>query len=252
MAEWYTELFDEQYVAFYEGLDTAPLAASDVVFLERALDLRPGMRVLDLGCGQGRHAIPLAERGYEVTGLDLSATMLTRARRFAAERGVQVQWLERRMEDLEGLAPFDACVCLYTAWGYYGDEGDTAVLRAVHDVLAPGALLALDLTNFAATLGQLPGVVWRESPTSVNRERNTYDPLTGWLISERTRFLKSGTTQELPQSRVRAYLPHEVRRLLDAAGLVPELLFGEYGDAPFQWQTSEHQLHVARRLVDGA
>lgn len=247
MGQWYEELFDERYVGFYEGLDRAPLAEGDVTFLERALDLSPGMSVLDLGCGQGRHAIPLAERGYAVTGLDLSATMLQRARRFADERGVGVRWLERRMEDLEGLGPFDAVVCLYTVLGFYGDEGDLAVLRAVHDVLAPGGVLGLDVTNFAATLARLPPVVWRESATSVNRERNVYEPLTGWLVSERTRFLKAGGVQELPSSRVRAYLPHELRRLLTAAGLEPELLFGEYGDGPFAWQTSEHQLHVARR-----
>ena len=247
MAKWYEALFDERYVEFYEGLNTVPFAEADVKFLERALDLSPGMSVLDLGCGQGRHAIPLAERGYRVTGLDLSPVMLQRARRFADERAVEVRWVERRMEELGDLGPFDACICLYTVLGYYGDEGDLAVLRAVHDRLAPGGVLALDLTNFAATLRRLPPVVWRESPTSVNRERNLYEPLTGWLVSDRTRFLKTGGVEELPASRVRAYLPHEVRGLLTAAGLEPELLFGEFGDAAFDWQTSEHQLHVARR-----
>ncbi|MFH2007922.1 MAG: methyltransferase domain-containing protein [bacterium] len=247
MTEWYEELFDERYVGFYDGLDRARTAESDVDFIERALDLQEGMRVLDLGCGQGRHAIPLAERGYDVTGVDLSPTMLERARRFAKEREVAVRWHRRRMENLDGLGPFDACLCLYTVLGYYGDDGDLDVLHQVCRSLHPGGLLMLDLTNFAGYLRRLPNTIWREAPDSVNREINYFEPLTGWIVSERSRFLKAGGVVALPTSRVRAYLPHEIRRMLFEAGFEPELLFGEYADTPFVWESSEHQIHVARR-----
>src|SRR3990172_6890165 len=66
----------------------------------RALDLPSGTRLLDLGCGYGRHAIPLAQRGYAVTAMDLSRASLAVARRSAREAGVRVRWLRRDMRDI--------------------------------------------------------------------------------------------------------------------------------------------------------
>lgn len=251
MTEWYESLFDERYPAFYDVLDRHPAATQDVAFLERALDLEPGMAVLDLGCGQGRHAVPLAARGYQVTGLDLSETMLARAKRLADEMDTSATWLHRRMEELDDLGPFDAVLCLYTVLGYYGDVGDLAVLGKVRDVLRPGACLALDLSNFPLTICQSPGERWQETTAGVTREAHRYDPLTGFLHSERTLYRREGGVLRLPDSAVRAYPPHEVLRMLRAAGLEPELLFGAYDDVGYEWRHSTHQLHVARRPPKG-
>jgi 2-polyprenyl-3-methyl-5-hydroxy-6-metoxy-1,4-benzoquinol methylase len=247
MPEWYEELFDERYVAFYDVLGSGQTAEADVDFIERALDLEPGMAVLDLGCGQGRHAIPLAERGYQVTGVDLSEVMLERARQFAEARGARVDWQRRRMEALDGLGPFDAVLCLFTVLGYYGDDGDQKVLTRIHEVLRPGGQLMLDLSNYAGQLRRLPGETWRETSTGVTRERHAYDPTRGLIVTDRTLFQVEGGRMDLPRTEVRAYLPHEVLRMLRDVGFKPELLYGAYADEPFQWTTAEHQIHVARK-----
>ena len=153
MADWYEELFDERYVGFYEGLDAAPFAEADVAFLERALDLSPGMSVLDLGCGQGRHAIPLAERGYKVTGLDLSPTMLRRARHFADEQGAAADRGERLAQRREVAALVPAAEDRHGAGRRAGDRR-----RGGGHV---GRLAVVDETDAAAGLDSADGQLAR-------------------------------------------------------------------------------------------
>jgi SAM-dependent methyltransferase len=247
MAEWFAELFDERYLSFYEGLLPARPAAEEAAAIDEALGLAPGSRVLDLGCGTGRHSVALAQRGHLVVGLDLSPTLLTIARGLADEQGVRVTFLERDMRDLAGLGPFDACICLYTAFGYLEGDGDARVLAGVRAALQPAGQLLLDLTNYAPLLRPHASTAWREQERSVTREAHVYDPHRGVLVTERTMFRKDGGVVRLPRSRLRAYLPYEVQALLTAAGFAVDRVLGDLGDVPFDWDHSPRQVYVARR-----
>ena len=77
---WYESFFGPDYFEIYRDMLTPERTASEVDGVLKLLGLAPGARVLDLACGHGRHAIPLAERGFLVTGYDLSETFLERAR----------------------------------------------------------------------------------------------------------------------------------------------------------------------------
>ena len=244
---WYETFFDERYVAFYPALARRPVAVEEAHFVAGALALEPGARVLDLGCGTGRHSIGLALEGFQVTGLDLSPALLERARSTASARGVEVTWLERDMRDLEDLGPFDACVSLYTAFGFLGDAEDQEVLRQVKAALRPGGAFLLDLTNFLGYLRRFPPEVWREDDRAVLCERNSYDAATGVLVTRRTCYYKDGGRMDLPESRVRAYLPHEVQAMLHRAGLRVEQVLGALADVPFSWADSPNQVYLCRR-----
>ena len=150
--QWYESLFDERYLDFFPVLRKRPLAIEDARAVCSLLELQPGQRVLDLGCGTGRHSVALALAGMTVTGVDLSAALLERARATASAEGMQVSWLQRDMRELDDLGPFDACVNLYTAFGFFGDDEDQEVLLQVAAALAPGGKLLLDLTNHLAYL----------------------------------------------------------------------------------------------------
>ena len=88
---WYVELFRRDYYRGYAPRMDPALTARQVEFIVQALELehgtRPDGRILDLCCGPGRHAVPLAQRGFSVTGLDLSAYHLRLARKAALEAG---------------------------------------------------------------------------------------------------------------------------------------------------------------------
>lgn len=247
MPAWYEELFDDRYLAFYEGLLPVRPADADAEFVDRALALRPSSRILDLGCGFGRHSVPLAGRGYKVTGVDLSQVMLDHASRLARERGVEVELLRRDMRDLAGLGSFDACACLYTVIGYFDDDENERVIRGVRDVLVPGGRFLLDLTNPIPMMRQWPGTTWREMPSGVTRESSTYDPMTGRLSARKTIFRTDGRQEEIPGSVVRMYAPHETARMLRASGFEIEQVYGGLRDKPFRWKRSMQQVWVARR-----
>jgi 2-polyprenyl-3-methyl-5-hydroxy-6-metoxy-1,4-benzoquinol methylase len=247
MAEWFAEMFDERYLDFYEGLLDLSVAEDDVSFVDRALALAPGARVLDLGCGFGRHAMGLAHRGYHVTGLDLSAPMLALAREMAASGHVAVEWLQRDMRDLDGLGPFDACICLYTAFGFFSDVENRRVLEQIRNCLHPTGCFLLDVSNPLALLCAWPQRAWHESKNGVKLEATHFDALTGRVVSRRTLFRPDGTRVELPETSVRMYPPHELANLLRDSGFEIEQVYGGLRHEPLEWNKSIRQVWVARR-----
>ena len=247
MAPWFETLFDESYIAFYEELQDREVAAKDAEFVERALALPAEARLLDLGCGFGRHAVSLAMRGHRVTGLDLSRPLLRIARDLAQECSVDVEWIQRDMRELHGLQSFDACVSLYTVFGYFDDDSNEKVLRDVFQVLRPGGLFLLDVSNPLALMARWPVRTFSESATGVRLETADYDGITGRVRSRRTLIRPGGSRLDLPDSDVRLYPPYELARLLRGAGFVIEQSYGGLRDEPLHWQRSQRQVWVVRR-----
>jgi SAM-dependent methyltransferase len=247
VSPWYERLFDERYLAFYDEVLSRGMAVADADFAEAALALRPSSRILDLGCGVGRHAVPLARLGHRVTGIDLSETMLALARALAVEQKVEVDFARRDMRELAGLGPFDACVCLYTVLGYFDDANNAQVLHSVAKILVDGGKLLLDVSNPLALMPSWPGQSWRESRCGIAREISRYDPRTARLTAQRSLFGRDGARHDLPPSDVRMYAPHEVAALLVAAGFEVEQLHGDLRGQPFDWKRSVKQVWVARR-----
>jgi len=89
MKQWYEELF-ENYAKTYERENFTTGTSAEVDFIEKEMHHRKNARILDVGCGTGRHAIELAKRGYSVVGIDLSESMLAHARKKAEAEKVSV------------------------------------------------------------------------------------------------------------------------------------------------------------------
>src|SRR6266545_8347446 len=106
MQPWYEDLF-ENYAQGYDRESFTRGTLQEVDFIEREIGFDRSLRVLDVGCGTGRHAIELAKRGYAVTGIDLSPSLLVRAREKAAQAGVSVTFVHRDARALPYTAEFD-------------------------------------------------------------------------------------------------------------------------------------------------
>ncbi len=96
MEQWYTQPWQEEVEFFIE-----------------VLNLPTGSRILDVGCGTGRHSVELARRGYQVTGIDFSAGMLAEARKAAQKTGVEVEWIQCDALDFTTNQPYDAAICMW-------------------------------------------------------------------------------------------------------------------------------------------
>ena len=147
---------DEEFAKLsLSGIDERflPGTGQEMGFLERELELPPQARIVDLGCGAGRHSIELTRRGHRVVGVDISLTLLEAAKRRAGEASVEIRFLHLNLADLgEGLGeegPFDAAICLCeSGLGVLGGEQqDLRFLSAVHGLLKPGGRFAITTFN---------------------------------------------------------------------------------------------------------
>lgn len=111
MRQWYEELFTD-YADKYDQESFTQGTVAEVDFIESEIGCDRSQKILDIGCGTGRHAIELARRGYSVTGLDLSDSQLERAREKAAEAGVKVTFLKRDARDFRFEELFDVAIML--------------------------------------------------------------------------------------------------------------------------------------------
>jgi SAM-dependent methyltransferase len=117
--------------------------AHEIAFVARWLPPLAYTTVLDLCCGQGRHARPLAEAGYRVTGIDRSERALAAARRHSDDRITYIQGDMRDLDAVPGM--FDAAVLLWQSFGYFDAATNTAVLRRIGRKLKPKGRLILDI-----------------------------------------------------------------------------------------------------------
>jgi len=148
MPDWTREYFERGYAQRW-GLP----APSDHVRLQAGglwnlLQLSPTSRVIDIGCGHGRHALALAERGPEIIGLDFAVALLKRARHLATELRTQVRWIRGDMRRLPFRSECANAVIMMDAFGFFdAEEEHEAVLREAGRVLTTGGRLVLKVVN---------------------------------------------------------------------------------------------------------
>jgi SAM-dependent methyltransferase len=213
---WFEEVFDEDY------LRTLPFMSADqtlreVEFIEASLGLRQGARVLDIGCGYGRHAIELVQRGLDVTGLDLSLPLLIRAADEAQKRAMSVNFVHADMREMAFEQQFDGAYSMMTSFGYFDEEANLRAAEGIARALKPGARFLLDIVNRDYVVGDLPSRVWWEGNGCVVLEEVDFNFHTSRILTHRSIVFEDGRQLEQEIS-VRAYSLHEIGRLLRQAG----------------------------------
>jgi cyclopropane fatty-acyl-phospholipid synthase-like methyltransferase len=208
-------VFDDDYLYFFaETLEERADEEAELIW--RLLELEPGMDVLDLACGHGRIANRLAERGARVTGLDRTPLFLEYARRDAAQRGVEVDYVEGDMRELPWEGAFDRVVSWFTSFGYFDDDANRAVLGSVHDALRPGGAALIEGNNLAELLPRwLPETVLEKGDDMVV-DRYVFEPVTGRADTERV-VVRNGRVRRFAFS-VRMFVAAELGDWLREAG----------------------------------
>ena len=222
---WIKPYFGSIYPQIY-ALDH--LTKGQVDGLERMLGLTPEMRILDVCCGYGRHALEFARRGYRhVEGVDISGPLLARARRTARAEGLRVEFRRADMRRLPWRGRFDVALNLFTSFGYFQDEADDlAALRAMARGLRPGGQLLMDLLNREWLIRQFQPRYQDETAVGIIHNELTFDLETGRLRNVR-RFRLGGRRRSVT-IEFRVYTLAEMVRLLGAAGLRYERAYGNF------------------------
>lgn len=156
---WFAELFGNDYfLAHPQRL--GPATTREVEFIEAALRMPNGGRVLDLCCGYGRHTVPLAAKGYELVGLDLSLDMLKAALGRAQANSLAIKFVHGDMRDLNFRDVFDGVYCFDSSFGFFTEPENLMVLRGVFDALKRGGRFVLDVANRDSAIRGIPTRNW--------------------------------------------------------------------------------------------
>ena len=213
---WYERFFGKAYLRTVRTA-TPKEVALECDFIERALRIPVGSRVLDVGCGLGVQTVELASRGYNLIGLDISATMVSRAYDEAEDRGLQIDFVRGDMRDVTFEQPFDGLLCWGTTFGYFSEEENEVAVRQFHQALAPNGVLLLEVVNRDFIIGSQPNQVWFEVDGAVCMEETDFDYETSRLRVKRRVASHSGQQNDRLYS-IRLYALHEIRGLLERNG----------------------------------
>ncbi|MHB9031358.1 MAG: class I SAM-dependent methyltransferase [Candidatus Latescibacterota bacterium] len=239
---WYEGYFGSDYLL----IDLHTTTEQEVAFLWEALRLGKGKRLLDVGCGYGRHLVPLLERGVNAFGCDLSAFMLGEtAKHIAAakDRAEPDNILSRRLRvsrlvqcDNRALPfrnSFDCAINMFNSFGYFAEERDNyRMLAEIAGALKPGGLFLLDLANRDFVIPHLSRKDWFEHKGAYILERKRFDP-----VRNRTEIdvhvIDKGEKRDYHHS-IRLFSYTEISMLLEAAGFMVRAVFGGFGGEDFE------------------
>ena len=195
----------------------------EVEFVVDALGLAAGQRVLDVGCGPGRHALALARRGIEVLGVDLSPEFVDLARVAASSEQLGATFEELDVRALSFDAEFDAAICLCQGgFGLLGGRDEVDVFGRIARSVRPGGGLALSAFHAPFAIRHL-------------EDGETFDPATGVLHEVAT--VRNPGGEEAPFDLwTTCFTARELELLAASAGVAVDGIFGvhpgRYGATP--------------------
>ncbi|MGE5351269.1 MAG: class I SAM-dependent methyltransferase [Ignavibacteriales bacterium] len=228
MKQWYELLF-ENYARKYDQENFTQGTLGECDFLEKEISCNKSLKILDIGCGTGRHSIELTRRGYKVTGVDLSDSQLARAREKAKEAGLNIDFRKEDARNLPFENEFDLALMLCEG-GFplmETDEMNFEILKSAARALKNGGKFIFTTLNglfpifnsieeFCASASEEGNAVYR---------KNTFDILTFRDHNITIVEDDNGNKRELVCNE-RYYIPSEITWLLKSLGFKKIDIYG--------------------------
>lgn len=239
VAEWYETSFGRLYRHIYAHRDdksAAEESAGIVTLLEPA-----GRRteILDVCCGNGRHAAALTGMGLDVWGVDLSSTLLAEAR---AREELAGRVIRADIRELPFGTRFDAVLNLFTSFGYFNEEENEDALAEMARVLVPGGQMLLDHMNRPAVERRVGSDEKKHAEAVIRQNRR----IEGNRVLKDIIVIEKGREPVHLTEDVRLYGPDEMTAMLEEAGFEDVRLYGSFAGEPLS-EESERMIAVARK-----
>lgn len=219
---WYKDFFENWYLEIYQDRNLRfkkSYTKKEVAFIKHVLNLPKGAKILDLCSGHGRHTIPLAKAGYQMTALDLNKKALDILEKEAEKQKTAVRVIHGDMRKIPFEDEFDAIINMFTAFGYFtSDKENFKVLREVTKALKSGGKFLLDIRNRKSILKNLCPKWWYKTKDYFileNRkfERHTNQEIVNLTIIDKNRKIY------LQKYSTKLYSFVEIKKMLREAGL---------------------------------
>lgn len=204
----------------------------DVDFIWNALGLSPGMTLLDVACGFGRHAIEFAKRGIQVTGIDISDELIEYAENESTRQGVKVNWRcsDARLMDYHQC--FDVVTNLYDgAIGYALDDiENNNFFTTLVQALKPGGMHLMHIPNYEYISKHFPQKCWRSTDSHIELIELELDSVHNYMF-ETTYYLSYGKVLEYLapiREGKRIYSVKEIEKIWSTLGMKMHKVYGGF------------------------
>lgn len=222
------DAYTKKYAQCYDLLYSDKAYETECDFVEaifRGYSPKPARTVLELGCGTGGHAIPLAKRGYVVTGIDASEAMVAVARGKVQESGLTLNLRQMDIRQFDLGDTFDACICMFNVIGYITENRDIqSLLKSVRRHLKKDSLFVFDCWNGLAVLRLLPSVKTKRVEDKERKITRVAQPKLDAFhhlceVNYQVEIVRGNTVEEIKEThQVRFFFPQEMKYYLEQAG----------------------------------
>ena len=230
---------------FLFGQRRMAAALAEVEQVIHLAGLQPGLAVLDLGCGVGRHALEFARRGFRVTAVDRTRAYLDTAANAAAAAQLTLEVVEADMRSFRRPGAFDVAVNLFTSFGYFENpDDDRRVARNLFDSLRPGGTLVMEMLGKEILARDFQERNWMEEDGVILFEERKIGRAWSW-IENRWILLAEDRRIEMQLSN-RLYAAAKLLALLSDAGFAAVEAFGSLAGGLYDY-TAKRLVVVAKK-----
>jgi SAM-dependent methyltransferase len=238
---WYEQdSFWETLARFMFSKERWESAPEEVTNLISLLKMSAGASVLDLCCGQGRHSLELARRGFSVVGVDRTQAYVEKARQKAESEGLKLEFVQEDMRRFCRSDTFEAAINVFTSFGYFEEiKDDEKVAKNVYSSLKDGGAFLIDVMGKEVLARIFRERDWHETEDGIVLEERKISKNWGW--SENRWMLMRAKEVEESRFSFRLYSAVELTDLLAKQGFDAIEVYGNLAGAPYD--------HKADRLV---
>jgi cyclopropane fatty-acyl-phospholipid synthase-like methyltransferase len=209
--EWYKTFFKTWKVIqpfFYSSEQTRKNAD----FIWKVLNLKKGLKVLDVPCGNGRIGFELAKKGCVVTGIDFNENIIEKAKQASKKRKLKVDFHIGDMRKISWKNKFDAAICWWGSFGYFNEKGNRNFIKAVSSSLKKGGRFIIDTHTMETLLPKYQSRGWENFGNIKVLEDRRFDFVNSRIIVDWI-FIKDG--KEIKRtSSIQLYTYKELTALL--------------------------------------
>lgn len=241
VTNWYENWFGNEYLTVYAHRDEDE-ARQLVQLILTYINLDKNAKIIDLCCGQGRHAFLFAREGFEVFGFDLSRTLLQVAK-YKNDQSNNTFFIQADMRYIPAMHSFDLLLNLFTSFGYFEtDIENKTVFQQFHQVLKTGGYFVFDYFHTPYIL--------------TNLERYQSEQI-GDLTVEQERFIEGSRVQKIIRlnrqgkqstfyESVKMYKPDQILKMMEETSLSVRYIFGDYKGSPLS-ENSERIIIIGQK-----